>query len=201
MAGSPSQEAAERQSRKRRGSQINPDKAKKSTASLSPSRADKITTKPARMAPADAKSLLNTEPSTTKGPSMTSDKASGSVVDGGTKPKVPKLDSMSKASKAKSKSANIAAKVPANDLAKEKKLDEKDKTTVKKEDGKDKKPDTKENKPDTKGKSTKGKSPHHLPSLRSDHYLPLGNQPLTYIFIFQVWGSPRLVRVSSCLTS
>lgn len=165
MAGSPAQEASERQSRKRRGSHITPEKSKKSTSSQSPSRADTSTVKSAPMAPPMVKVTTRTAPATSKGHSTTNDKTKGPVGDGSTKPKVTQSDLTGKASKAKSGQA------PAKDK----------KVAAKKDDNKDKKPV--ENKPDSKedkenkigndenkdngkdnvdNKSTKGEYPHLL---------------------------------------
>lgn len=164
MAGSPAQEASERQSRKRRGSHITPDKAKKSTSSSqSPSRTEKGSNKPAPVAPPVVKPTTSTSPAAGKGPSTTNNKTKGHSGDGSTKTKGIKPNLMGKASKAES------GKLPAKD--KTKKPDTKENKPEVKLDAK--KPDTKDNKLEKKDdgqeKATKGKSPHRLSSPSGDH--------------------------------
>lgn len=151
MAGSPSQEAAERNSRKRRAPQALPDKAKKSTTSSSPFRTDMHTNKVARSAPTNTKSPANPEPSTTGGTPATDDKPESSVPVGRSVLKGTKSDVTGKPSKNKSE------KVPVKDN----KTDDKEKPASKKDDANDK--------ADAKNKSNKGKPPYSLSCPCSDH--------------------------------
>ncbi|KAF3392566.1 hypothetical protein F1880_008734 [Penicillium rolfsii] len=148
MAGSPASEVSEHQSRKRRGSHITPDKAKKSTSSQSSSRIDQSTVKPASMTPAVVDATTSNILSPGKGPSAVKDKSKGPVSKGSTKPKVTKPDLMGEASKAKS------GKLPV----KEQEFDGNDQTAVKMDDTKaNKKPAAQDKKPDTKENTVENK--------------------------------------------
>ncbi|KAJ5369088.1 uncharacterized protein N7496_008848 [Penicillium cataractarum] len=166
MAGSPSGEPGERHSRKRRVSQITPDKSKKPANSLSPTLAEANSNKTSQMdpSPSTTKPSAVPEVSVTKGLAKPNDKTEGPAVDASAKAKTPKpavlMKTKNKSEKATGKDKkpdekeNVAAK---KDDGKGKKNDSKEN----KEDAKDQKPDTKENKDikeaklDTKEKSTK----------------------------------------------
>lgn len=201
MAGSPAQEAAAHQSRKRRASQITPDKSKKSTVSMSPASAETNSNKPARMAPVNPKGSAKSATSVTDKLPTTIDKAEGSG-DGSVNPKSAKSDL---AGKAKNKSEKVTAK--------NNKTDEKEKPAAKKDDNKDKGKEkavdkavekamekAKETKVDAKDKATKGKVLYHPPTSAYSLDLSLRYQLLTCTSTFQPLRPPSLIRESSFLT-
>lgn len=154
MAGSPSREPGERHSRKRRVSQITPDKSKKTATSLSPSRAEVNSSKAAQMGSTTTKPSAVPEVSVTKGLAEANEKTEVPVVEPSAKPKAPKSDVMSKT---KNKTVKVTEK--------DRKPGEKEKVAAKNDDGNGKKTDSKEKKEDakylkidTKDKSTKGTS-------------------------------------------
>jgi hypothetical protein len=162
MAGSPTREPAERQSRKRRISQIVPDKPKKKTTSLSPISSEISSSKLSNMDSTSSKPSAIAEPYVTKGLAKANDKAEGPVVDMNAKLQAPKSDLLSK-------TKNKSDKVPGKDKKpdeKEQAAAKKDDTNGKKGDAKDMNSDTKakknikESKLDTKDKLTKGRSPY-----------------------------------------
>ncbi|CEJ61118.1 hypothetical protein PMG11_09660 [Penicillium brasilianum] len=141
MAGSPTRDPAERQSRKRRVSQIVPDKSKKKATSLSSTSAEVNSTKSLNMDSNTSKHSAIAELSVTKGLAKANDKAEGPVADTNAKSQAPKSDLMSKT---KNNSDKVAGK--------DKKLDEKEQATTKENDTKGKKGDAKDIKSDTKAK-------------------------------------------------